>query len=104
MTRSVIKNCFTYLESRGRERYLEVHGDRRSRPLFLAVGLQEFNLRRDLRLFHARHPLDPVSYRCAAGVLENPGLCHCLFFWASLSYTMAGKLSNFDLRLSAVQN
>ena len=34
----------------------------------------------------------------------NPGLCHCLFFWASLSYTRAGKLSNSDLRLVAVQN
>ena len=32
------------------------------------------------------------------------GLCHCLFFWASLSYTMAGKLSNFDLPAICCQN
>ena len=25
------------------------------------------------------------------------GLCHCLIFWASLIYTRAVKLSNFDL-------
>ena len=47
----------TYLESRRREGYLEIHGYRRSRPLFLAVGLQELDLRGDLGLFHARHPL-----------------------------------------------
>ena len=62
----------TYLESRWREGYLEIHRYWRSRPLFLAVGLQELDLRGYLGLLHARHPLDSKTVMMSLSLQASP--------------------------------